>query len=153
MKKILSIAILSLALFFLAGISANAQTVGGSIGPVSRGGSTRGTVTLSIPGGLHVNSNRPNSQYAIATTVKINAAGAKTSAVSYPRGRNRKFQFSEDMLNVYEGNATFSFNLSVPANYKGNTVIVRGTVRFQACTEEVCYPPKTKSFTLNARVK
>ena len=153
MKKILSIAILSLALFFLAGISANAQTVSGSISPVSRGGSTRGTVTLSIPGGLHVNSNRPNSQYAIATTVKINAAGAKTSAVSYPRGRNRKFQFSEDTLNVYEGNATFSFNLTVPASFKGNAVRVRAVVRFQACTEEVCYPPKTKEVTLTARVK
>ena len=153
MKKILSIAILSLGLFFLAGIQANAQDVSGSIGSVSRGGSTRGTVTLSIPGGLHVNSNRPNSQYAIATTVKISAVGAKTGAVSYPRGRNRKFQFSEDTLNVYEGTATFSFNLSVPASFKGNAVRVRAVVRFQACTEEVCYPPKTKEVTLTARVK
>lgn len=153
MKKILSIAILSLGLFFLAGISASAQDVSGSIGSVSRGGSTRGTVTLSIPGGLHVNSNRPNSQYAIPTTVKISAVGAKTGAVSYPRGRNRKFQFSEDTLNVYEGAATFSFNLTVPASFKGNAVRVRAVVRFQACTEEVCYPPKTKEVTLTARVK
>lgn len=154
MKKILSVALVFLGLFFLAGISpVNAQTVGGSIGTVSRGGSVRGTVTLSIPGGLHVNSNRPNSQYAIPTTVRVSAVGAKTGAVSYPRGKNRKFQFSEDTLNVYEGTVFFSFNLTVPANFKGNVVKVRAVVRYQACTDEVCYPPKTKEITLTARVR
>jgi thiol:disulfide interchange protein len=153
MKKLLSIAILSFGLLFLAQGTANAQTVSGSIGTVTRGSSTKGTITLSIPGGLHVNSSRPNSQYAIPTSVKISAVGAKTSAVSYPRGKNRKFQFSEDTLNVYEGNATFSFNLTVPPSFKGNVVKVRAVVRYQACTDEVCYPPKTKEVTLTARVK
>jgi len=154
MKKILSIALFSIGLFFLAGISAvNAQTVTGSIGTVSRGGSVRGTVTLSIPGGLHVNSNRPNSEYAIPTTVRVSAVGAKTSAVSYPRGRNRKFQFSENAINVYEGTVSFSFNLTVPANFKGNVVRVRAVVRYQACTDEVCYPPRNKEVTLTARVR
>ena len=153
MKKILSIALFSMGLFFAAASAANAQTVNGSIGTVTRGGSTKGTITLSIPGGLHVNSSRPNSQYAIPTSVRISAVGAKTGAVSYPRGRNRKFQFSEDTLNVYEGTVSFLFNLTVPANFKGNSVKVRAVVRFQACTEEVCYPPKTQEVTLTARVK
>ena len=153
MKTILSIALFSLGLFFFAGNAANAQTVGGSIGAVSRGGSVRGTVTLSIPGGLHINSNRPNSQYAIPTTVKISAVGAKTGAVSYPRGRNRKFQFSEDTLNVYEGTVSFGFTLTVPAGFKGNVVKVRAVVRYQACTDEVCYPPKSKEITFTAKIK
>ncbi|HEY0462214.1 MAG TPA: protein-disulfide reductase DsbD domain-containing protein [Pyrinomonadaceae bacterium] len=153
MKKILSIALFSLGLLFFAAGPANAQTVNGSIGAVARGGSVRGTVTLSIPGGLHVNSNRPNSQYAIPTNVRLTVTGAKTGAITYPRGRNRKFQFSEDTLNVYEGTVSFLFNLTVPANFKGNSVKVRAVVRFQACTEEVCYPPKTQEVTLTARVK
>ena len=153
MKKLLSIAIFSLGLFFLASSAANAQTVSGSIGTVARGGSVKGTITLSIPGGLHVNSSRPNSQYAIATSVRVTAAGAKTGAVSYPRGKNRKFQFSEDTLNVYEGTVSFPFNLTVPANFKGNTVKVRAVVRYQACTDEVCYQPTTKEVTLTARVR
>ena len=153
MKKLLSIAILSVGLLFSMSNSANAQTVGGSVGAVSRGGSTKGTITLSIPGGLHTNSNRPSKDYLIATTVRVSAVGAKTGAVSYPRGRNRKFQFSEEPLNVYEGTVSFGFNLTVPANFKGNAVKVRAVVRYQACTDEVCYPPKTKEVTLTARVK
>jgi hypothetical protein len=154
MKKILSIVLFSLSLFFLAGIStARAQNVTGSIGTVSRGSSTKGRITLSIPGGLHVNSSRPNSQYAIPTNVTVSAVGAKVGAVTYPRGQNRKFQFSEDTLNVYEGTVSFSFNLTVPASFKGNVVKVRAVVRYQACTDEVCYPPKTKEITLTAQVK
>ena len=153
MKKTLSIALFSIGLFFLAAVSSNAQTVNGSIGSVSRGGSVRGTVTLSIPGGLHVNSNRPNSEYAIPTSVRVSATGAKVSAVTFPRGRNRKFQFSEDTLNVYEGTVSFGFNLSVPATFKGNVVKVRAVVRYQACTDEVCYPPKSKEITFTAKIK
>lgn len=155
MKKVLHAAFLSLTLIFIAGLSSqmNAQTVSGSIGAVKRGGSVRGTVVLSIPGNLHVNSSRPNSEYAIPTTVRLTAAGAKVGAVSYPRGRNRKFSFSEDTLNVYEGRAAFGFNLTVPANFKGNTVKVRAVVRFQACTDEVCYAPKTQEVTLTAQVR
>jgi Disulphide bond corrector protein DsbC len=131
-----------------------AQSVNGSIanGTVTRGTAARATVVLSIPGGLHVNSNRPNGEYAIATTVRATSPGAKIGAVSYPRGRNRKFEFSESALNVYEGRATFGFNVTVPATFRGSTVRVNVTVRYQACTNEVCYPPKSKQITLTARV-
>jgi DsbC/DsbD-like thiol-disulfide interchange protein len=133
---------------------ASAQSVSGSLGAVTRGGSARGSVTLSIPGGLHVNSNRPNSKYAIPTTVKlIPEAGVKVSAVAYPRGKNQKFQFSEDTLNVYDGRVTFTFNVTVPATFKGNSVRVRAVVRYQACTDEVCYAPTSKEVTLTARVR
>ena len=152
MKKILFSALFSLGLFFLA-TAANAQTVNGSIGTVARGGSTKGTITLSIPGGLHTNSNRPSKEYLIATTVRVSAAGAKTGTVSYPRGRNRKFQFSEEPLNVYEGTVSFPFNLTVPAGFKGDVVKVRAVVRYQACNDEVCFQPQTKEITLTARVR
>ena len=155
MKKTLFSAFLSLTFIFLAGgfYQINAQTFSGSIGTIKRGGSAKGTIVMSIPGGLHVNSNRPNSEYAIPTIVRVSAVGAKVGGVGYPRGRNRKFGFSEDTLNVYEGRNAFSFNLTVPANFKGNVVKVRAVVRYQACTDEVCYPPKNKEITLTAKVQ
>jgi len=142
------------AFIFLASglVEANAQTISGSIGAVKRGGATKGTIVMSVPGGLHVNSSRPNSEYAIPTVVRVSAVGAKVSAVNYPRGKNRKFAFSEDAINVYEGRTAFGFNLTVPANFKGNVVKVRAVVRYQACTDEVCYPPKSKEVTLTAKV-
>lgn len=155
MKKLLFSAFLSLIFIFAAGgfQQVNAQTFSGSVGAVKRGGSAKGTVVMNIPGGLHVNSNRPNSEYAIPTVVRISANGAKIGGIGYPRGRNRKFGFSEDTFNVYEGRSAFSFNLTVPANFKGNIVKVNVAIKYQACTNEVCYPPKTKEITLTAQVK
>jgi thiol:disulfide interchange protein len=153
MKKILLSAIFSLGLIFVAGSQTAAQTVTGSIGSVSRGGSVKGTVVMNIPAGLHVNSNRPDSQYSIPTTLRVSSPNAKLSAVSYPRGKSRKFQFSENAINVYEGRVAFNFNVAVPANFRGNEVRVRAVVRYQACTDEVCYPPKTQEITLTANVK
>jgi DsbC/DsbD-like thiol-disulfide interchange protein len=141
-------------LIFLVG-GAHSQTVTGSIGngSAAKGAATRGTVVLDIPGGLHVNSNRPASQYAIPTSVRVTAQGARVGRVSYPRGRNRKFQFSENLINVYEGRVSFPFSVTVPGGFKGDSLRVRAVVRYQACTEEVCYPPKTKEITLTARVR
>ena len=153
MKKLLFGIFLSLIFLAVAAVETNAQTVSGSIGTVKRGGSTKGSVVLSIPGGLHVNSSRPNSEYAIPTTVRVSATGARVAGVAYPRGKSRRFQFSEEAINVYEGRTVFNFNVRVPANFKGNAVKVRAVIRYQACTDEVCYPPKNKEITLTAKVK
>ncbi len=142
------------AVFFSANLcTANAQSVSGSIGngTFTPGKSVRGTVVLSLPGGLHANSRYPGNEYAVPTTVTASARGARVGAVSYPRGHNRKFEFSENTINVYEGRTAFNFNISVPANYKGSTLKVNVTVKYQACTNEACYPPKSKQITLTAR--
>ena len=139
----------------LLAIAADAQTVSGSIGDgtVGKGKAARGSVVLSIPSGLHVNSNRPASQYAIPTTVRLTAQGARVNGPTFPRGANRKFQFSESTINVYEGTVRFPFTVTVPAGFRGDTVRVRAVVRYQACTDEVCYPPRSKEVTLTARVR
>jgi thiol:disulfide interchange protein len=154
-KKTLRIFPVLIILFLAAFLSeAKAQTITGSIGTVKRGGSVKGTITMTIPDGLHVNSNRPNNKYAIPTTLKITATdGARISRLVYPRGKNKKFGFSDEAINVYEGRIVFSFNLSVPKDFRKSTVPVRVAARFQACTDEVCYPPRTREITLTARVK
>lgn len=141
------------ALFFAAETNAQTVSLSGSLQKFVRGGTSKGTVTMSIPGGLHVNSSRPGSEYAIPTSVRVTGAGLKFGAVTYPRGRSRKFEFSDGSINVYEGRVTFTFDVKVPANFRGNTIRVRVTVRYQACTDEVCYPPTSKTINLTAQVK
>ena len=151
MKKFLFVVLI--LVFSCAAVSA--QTVTGSIGKgtIERGKATRGSVVLNIPGGLHVNSSRPASEFAIATVVKVSgASGIRVTGLTYPKGKNRKFAFSENTINVYEGRVSFPFTVTVPASFKGKTIRVTASVRYQACTDEVCYPPKTKNITLTAAV-
>jgi DsbC/DsbD-like thiol-disulfide interchange protein len=154
MKRNIFFALVLFSLIALAAFEGRAQTVTGSIGngTVSRGKVARGTVHMTIPGGLHVNSSRPASEYAIPTVVTVRSNGVRVSRVTYPRGKNRKFQFSENLINVYEGRVSFPFTVTVPAGFKGKAIRVTASVRYQACTDEVCYPPKTKTVVLTARV-
>jgi len=154
MLRIGFFAVAILLLGYFSNVSAQNIGVSGSIanGTVTRGTAARATVTLNIPGGLHTNSSRPGGEYAIPTSVRATSKDAKIGAVSYPRGVNRKFEFSEKALNVYEGRVRFGFNVTVPATFRGRTITVNVAVRYQACTNEVCYAPKTKRITLTARV-
>lgn len=157
MTKRIFFVIFLLAGSFVAVSATQAQSVSvsGSMakGRVTRGGASRGSVVMSIPGGLHVNTNRPGSEYAIPTTVRISGAGFKVNGVTYPRGRSRKFGFSETALNVYDGRISFPFSITVPRNFTGRTIRVRAVVRYQACTDEVCYPPTSKTVNITARVE
>lgn len=150
--------VLFFAAFLLFAASAQAQTVSGSIanGSIKRGVPGRASIVLNIPGGLHTNSYRPSSENLIPTRVTVTGGGVKIGPVSYPRGKNKKFSFQDENdapLNVYERRAAFGFNVTVPANFKGNTVKVRAVVRYQACNDEVCFAPKSQEVTLTANVR
>ena len=154
MKKYILITLFfALGLFFVN--ETNAQTITGSIskGRVKKGSTARGYIVLRIPRRLHVNSYRPKSKYAIPTRVRVSAVGAKAFGVTYPPGKMRKFEFSDKPISVYEGRVVFGFKVRVPKGFKGRYLTVKARVRYQACTNQVCYPPKTKTINIRARVR
>jgi hypothetical protein len=136
-------------------LSAIAQEINVSLaeGPVTSGSTLRGTIRLSIPEGLHVNSNKPSSEYLIATTVRLSGEGVKIGKIDYPEGQNRKFQFSDRELNVYEGEIAIPFSVSILKSFKRKPISMKALVSYQACTEEVCYPPKKKEIVITAPAK
>ncbi|HYE15830.1 MAG TPA: protein-disulfide reductase DsbD domain-containing protein [Pyrinomonadaceae bacterium] len=123
-----------------------------SVDPAQQGSTFQAAVVLDIPRGLHVNANKPLGKYAVPTTVKIDAPrGFKITPVTYPRGSVRTFRFGgaeAERLAVYEGLAVVRFNVSVPANHEIGVARVRATVRYQSCTDEVCFPPATREIVL-----
>lgn len=148
-----------LALIFGAFVfEAHAQgnvDLSGSIGngKLQRGKTATATIVMDIPGGLHVNTNRPGNQYSIPLKIRVTGAGLKLGAVIYPRGTVKKFSFSEDQLSVYEGRTTFRFTVNVPASFKGSTAKIHVAADYQSCTDEVCYRPRSGEVTLSASVK
>jgi len=127
-----------------------------SVDRAQQGGTFQAAVVMDIPGGLHVNANKPLGKYAVPTVVKVDAPrGFRVTPVTYPRASVRTFRFGgaeESRLAVYEGRAIFRFNVSVPANQPFGVENVRVSVRFQSCTDEVCYPPATRNLDLHIGV-
>ena len=136
----------------LCQLSVTAQEINVSLaeGPVTSGSILKGTILLSIPEGLHVNSNKPSSEYLIATTVRLSGDGVKIGRIDYPEGKDRKFQFSDRELNVYEGEISIPFSVSILKGFKKRPISMKALVSYQACTEEVCYPPRKAEIVVTA---
>lgn len=153
MKRYIFPTLLCTLLLFLVG-QAGAQTVSGSIhkGTAAKGRTAKGYIVLKIPQKLHVNSYNPKSEYAIPTRISLSVSGANAFGITYPPGKMRKFSFSDEPISVYEGRTVFGFKLTVPRNYKSRWITVKASIRYQACTDEVCYAPTTKVIDIRARV-
>ena len=156
--KIVAVKLLCLlSLCIIFSLHTNAQTIGisGSINTksIKRGTVGKGSVTLSIPKELHINSNKPTSEFMIPTVLKLSSNQVKITQIIYPKGKNKKFDFSEEAINVYEGKVLIRFAFSVPKTLKSDTVKISAIVSYQACTNEVCYPPTKKEIFLAAKVR
>ena len=127
--------------------SASDVNVSGSIAPdkIKKGRVVRGIVTIDIPSGLHVQSNRPLDKYLVATKLDLETpSGMKAGPVSYPRAMMRNLKFSKQAVAVFEGRAVLRFNVTVPANYNCSSGEIKGKLRFQACNDDSCFPPQTR---------
>lgn len=124
-----------------------------SVDPARQGSTFQAAVVMEIPRGLHVNGNRPLGKYAIPTTVKVSAPrGMKVTAVTYPRAQVRSFRFGEgvpaERLAVYEGRSIMRFNVTVPADFERGVARIRVNVRYQSCSDSVCFPPRNEELVL-----
>lgn len=145
-----------LSLMAVFSFVANAQTisVNGSIekSSVKLGKTGKGSIVLTIPSHLHINSNKPTSEFMIPTEIELNSKEVKNLKIIYPKGKDRKFEFSEEKLNIYEGKTLIPFTFMIPKNLKIKTINIIALVSYQACTDEVCYPPKKTEIVLKAKV-
>lgn len=156
MKKI-AVRLFFILVFITALFSfANAQTISVSSSieksSVKRGKTGKGSIILSIPKELHINSSKPTSEFMIPTEIELSSKEAKNLRVLYPKGKDRKFEFSEEKINVYEGKTIIPITFSIPKNLKNKTLNIRALVSYQACSNEVCYQPQKKEIVLKAKV-
>lgn len=156
MKKIAVKLFFILACVSVFSFFVNAQTisVSGSVekSSVKIGKTGKGSILLSIPSHLHINSNKPTSEFMIPTEIELNSKEAKDIKIIYPKGKDRKFEFSEEKLNIYEGKTPIPFTFMIPKNLKSKTINIKVLVSYQACTDEVCYPPQKKEIILKAKI-
>lgn len=99
-------------------------------------------VRLVVAGGYHVNSHAPKSELLIPTVAKLEPedASVRMEPVEYPRGVPYSFATDPgEVLDVYTGAVV----LRVPVIAAVGEHALRGTLRYQACDQKACYPPRT----------
>jgi hypothetical protein len=111
---------------------------------VTRGKSNPLHLRFRVASGFHVNSNKPKSEFLIPTVLKLSApTDIVIGRVTYPAGTEMSFAFApEDKLSVYSGEFPVVVEVRplaevIPARY-----MIRGELKYQACDNAACYPPR-----------
>lgn len=134
--------------------SANIVKVQTTAASIPAGGSVEATVTLSISAGFHVNANPATFSYLIPTEVTTgNIEGITAAKPTYPVAVKRKFQFANEPLAVYEGDAQIKLPLRAEKNAAKGARPLPVYVRVQACDHEQCFPPATLTTRIDVEVK
>ncbi len=103
------------------------------------GDTVEGTVVVAIPPTWHINSAKPLDEFAIPTALKLDPATAELVAAQYPPHQLKNFAFSGgSQVAVYEGTIRIPFT----ARLKAGASNIRASLRYQACNDRVCLPPK-----------
>lgn len=102
------------------------------------------TVVLkaSLPAGYHANTNKPTESYLIPLSLKWTAGPMEMESVEYPKGTLEKYSFSDKPLSVVTGQFAITTKFKVPATAANGPAAQTGTLRYQACDNKACYPPK-----------
>lgn len=110
-------------------------------------------VRVQLRPGYHVNSNTPSDEYLIPLKLTWDAAPLQAVDVTYPKPGMEKYQFSAKPLSVFTGDFDIATKFKAPSNAPNGMAIVSGKLRYQACTDRLCLPPKTANVTLTADIQ
>lgn len=110
---------------------------------LAAGGAGVSRVTFRLAPGHHTNSNTPSDEFLIPLRLTWDAAPVEVVRVEYPKPHLEKYKFAEKPLSVYTGEFTIVTRFKAPAGAAKGLKNIAGKLRFQACTDTVCFPPKT----------
>lgn len=109
-------------------------------------------LTVTIQPGFHIQSDHPKSDFLIPTALKLTPAdGIAVERVVWPAPQEHKFSFSADPLSVFEGSVPVVVKLKETGQHLGSHVL-KGTFRYQACSDQLCRPPVTVPVSLTVDV-
>jgi Disulphide bond corrector protein DsbC len=111
-------------------------------------------LNFRVPSGYHINSNTPKSEFLIPTALKIDVpTDIILGKIEYPAGEDRKFPFSPDeTLNVYSGDFTIAVGVHPLRSVVPGKYVMHGVLRYQACDNAACYPPKNLPVSFEVKV-
>ncbi|MEZ5351514.1 MAG: protein-disulfide reductase DsbD family protein [Bryobacteraceae bacterium] len=119
---------------------------------IKAGESAASKISFRLTPGYHTNSNTPSEEYLIPLRLTWDATPLRVEGVDYPKGHMEKYDFSEKPLSVLTGNFDISTRFQAPADTPKGPHTIKGKLRFQACSNTTCYPPKTISVDLAVQV-
>lgn len=110
-------------------------------------------LAVQLRSGYHVNSNTPSEDYLIPLRLVWESRPFEILEVVYPRPKLEKYDFSARPVSVFTGDFEILTRLRTPADAQRGPGILLGQLRYQACTNNLCLPPKTVEVRLPYEIR
>ncbi len=111
---------------------------------VPRQGEAQAVLKLSMRPGYHANSDKPSEDYLIPLRLTWDAkAPVEAVEILYPKAKLEKFEFTEKPISVVDGDFEIVTRLRRAPSAAPGPAFLAGKLRYQACNDKMCFPPRT----------
>jgi thiol:disulfide interchange protein DsbD len=120
---------------------------------VRAGATTRVALTVTLPEGLHVQSDQPRDPSLIPTVLTVEPpAGIRVTSLVFPHPKDFKLEGQSEPLAVFERDFVVGAELSLDSGVAEGEVVIPARLRYQACDDKVCFQPRTETTEWKLRV-
>jgi thiol:disulfide interchange protein DsbD len=113
-------------------------------GPAHSGSPIHVALKVTVPEGLHTQSNKPRDPSLIPTTLAVEApVGVTVDEIVWPQPMELKQASADKPLAVFDREFLIGVKLTLPASTVTGDLTVPAKLRYQACDANLCYPPAT----------
>src|SRR5580765_5450821 len=120
---------------------------------VHAGASARVALTVTLPEGLHVQSDQPRDPSLIPTVLTVDApAGVRVTSLVFPHPKDFKREGQAEPLAVFERDFVVGAELSLESGLPEGELSIPARLRYQACDDKVCFQPRTETTEWKLRV-
>jgi thiol:disulfide interchange protein DsbD len=120
---------------------------------VRAGSSTRVALSVSLPAGLHVQSDQPRDPSLIATVLTIEPPpGIRVTHLVFPHPKDFTLKGQTEPLAVFDHEFVAGAELEVASTVRPGDILIPARLRYQTCDDRVCFRPVTVKAEWTLRV-
>ena len=110
---------------------------------IKRGTTAEVKLKAQLQPGFHANSNTPADEFLIPLKLTWAKEPLESEQITYPKPQFEKFAFSSNPVSIFSGSFEIATRFKAPPNANPGLGMMTGKLRFQACNDKECLPPKT----------
>jgi hypothetical protein len=122
----------------------------------AKGGVTvEARLPLELQAGYHVISNTPTDKYMIPLRLTWEKGALEFAATTFPKPVMEKYSVPgepDTHISVFTGRFELVSKFNVPASATPGPTTVTGKLRYQACNNVMCLPPKNLDVALQVDI-
>jgi thiol:disulfide interchange protein DsbD len=120
---------------------------------IKRGSSGEVILKAVLRPGFHVNSDKPADEYLIPLKLTWAKEPLQAEQVVYPKPQTEKYEFSATPLSVFSGSFEIVTRFKAPTAAAPGAAMMNGKLRYQACNNKECLPPKNLDIAVTVDVQ